>query len=354
MPNARARFSRIGRHVVGALLALAAARCETFDEAPRPYLRDAVDGLLPDPSQPLVVAFTKPVKPESVHAQIVRYDLNVYGQLADEDDDPSTNLQVFFSSDVGDASIGSSVLAPTHDALTITLAKPLPVGPRLAVLLSPGLADDEGSARAHRQRVPFGYEGVCSAHEKSQIFHDGTYFMLIAVTKPLPVVVQLFAAIALNDDGTFRAHFTDATRNREQPCPMKCDLGEACRLLPAPACVAPSEKAGSADEWPDFVPNLDPGYGFDFPVTGCVGDQEGAAILQGDPVDIVVDIPPVTLGAAKFTGEFAPGADGLIRASGSLTSAKVLIADGDSGSGEGSFTAVEIPADKVPAGVIMP
>jgi hypothetical protein len=62
-----------------------------------------------------------------------------------------------------------------------------------------------------------------------------------------------------------------------------------------------------------------------------------------------VEKPAVTLQAARFTGAFDKAADGSILGSGSLAAPAVLLNNNLVGPGEGSFKAVYIPPELVPA-----
>jgi hypothetical protein len=352
------------------LTSLTSMHCaEVYDAPPKPTIVGAIDSVLTDPTQTVVVRFSEPVVPSTLKARIVRLDTDTEGNLLDEDADPATQLDVlvdyphtFVTVDedgdpLPEAQLDKTISELSADGLTLSLrpVKTLPTGPRLALVIEAGLSDAKGNTVKNRTRLSFGYRFSCSATTRSANFVEGTYFMLVDVKKPLSVQVQLFAQFAMNDDGTFRAQFTNGDRNKiTTGCPETCKTSQVCRLLPTPACVAPSERAGEPTEYPDYFPFPTPPSGFSFPVTGCVEDQGALAAMQASPVDVVVEQPAVTLQAARFTGGFEKGADGVIVGSGSLAAPVVLLNGSPVGSGEGSFKAVYIPPDKVPAGTPAP
>src|SRR5690606_38214588 len=123
------------------------------------------------------------------------------------------------------------------------------------------------------------------------------------------------------------AQFTNADRNRALTCPTPCSNTEVCRLLPAPECVAPSTRAGTVDEWPDFIPNGTPPTGYSFFVQGCaVEDGSGNGVLTA-PATMNVESPKVTTEGLIMTASFAPGPDGVIRATGRLTADLVRLGE---------------------------
>jgi hypothetical protein len=349
-----------------ALVALGAAlftpRCAEYEPPPKPYIVGLQEGVLSDPTQTVVIKFTKPVKPETLRARIIRLETDVEGNLYDEDADPNTQVDVLVPfpyerklvDEDGDeidpdADKTISELSEDHTTLSLKPIATLPTGPRLALVIDAGLSDTEGHVVRDRQRLTFGYKFSCTATTRSANFLEGTYFMLVDVKKPLSVQVQLFAQFKMNEDGTFRAQFTNGDRRPNTGlCPSTCRDSEVCRLLPTPACVAPSERAGEPTEYPDYFPFPTPPYGFTFPVTGCVEDRGASAAMQASPVDVVVEKPAVTLQAARFTGAFDKSADGTILGSGSLAAPAVLLNNNLVGPGEGSFKAVYIPPDQVP------
>ena len=365
--TSRARPARRELVFAAALLASLTARCETYDPPPRPYLVGLVNGVLPDPKQVLEVAFSEPVDPATLRARLMRVETDTEGNLFDEDADPTTTPDVFLDypyapvppaegeAPVEDVTV--AVLSEDRRILRLRPKKVMPIGPRLAVVIEAGLSDDAGNRVRDRQRLTFGFELGVAVSSRSKIFVEGTYFMLVDVKKPLSAQVQLFAKFRLNDDGTFAAQFTNADRKTgDRGCPTACRASEVCRLLPAADCVPPSERAGDPSEHSDYYPFPTPPAGYSFPVKGIVQDEGTAAVMQADPVDVVVQQPPVTLQAARFTGAFEKQADGSVLASGSLAAPTVLLNGKPLGSsgGEGSFRAVLVPPNLVPPDVPSP
>jgi hypothetical protein len=115
-------------------------------------------------------------------------------------------------------------------------------------------------------------------------------------------------------------------------------------MLPQPTCVIPSERAGTPDEFPDYVP--DPGLptGYSFTAHGCAEDSaDGTASYVNLPVDVDVPSPQVTLRNTRFASSFAADANGIVRGTGAITSDDVLIGAISSGRGEGGLAARRVP-----------
>jgi hypothetical protein len=210
--------------------------------------------------------------------------------------------------------------------------------------------------RHNRTRIPFSYTVRCAKGTRAEKLQSGVYFVLLEVEQPLGTQIQLFGAIDVDPaSGTFVAQFTNGDRNPDGArCPSPCKDIDRCRLLPKPECVAPSLRAGTADEHTDFVPNAEPPTGYSFTVEGCaVDDGNGSGVVTA-PATMVVQSPPVTVEGLTMTAFFSPDAQGQVRATGSLTADTVLLGTTKLGAGKGSMTATFIPADKIPAGVPRP
>jgi hypothetical protein len=336
-------------------LVFAGSGCDFYYPPPEPTIVGEEDGLLSDPAAPLVIRFSEPIDPSTLRISVARYVTDSEGNLADEDDDPATELQPYVQHDeYGDLG-GSFVLDAAHRTLTITPDAPLPVGPRLVLLVAPGLADAAGHATHARRRLLFGYAFDLECGKPETTLVSGTYFFLANVTSPIPTQVQLFAKLEIDPaTGAVNGRFTNADRNPDTSrCgSLACKSTEACRLVPTPACVLPSEKASSTDEFSDYVPNGGPPIGYSFADTGCVQDQpDGSAVLVMAPVDVEVTSPPVTLRNVHLLGAFAPDAKGTLRATGSFSADAVLLGTTPSGAGKGDLTARQIPDDEAPPGI---
>ncbi len=349
------------RRIQAALFAtclLSAPACAYYEGPPQVTLVNEKDGTLPDAKAPLVVSFSKPADPKTVRIKLVRYTTDVEGNLADEDADPNTELDILFATDPEEGDDGGVAnLSDDGTALTIKPITVLPVGAALALLIEPGLSDELGNATKVRKKIIFSYAFELKCNAPSLVFVPGTYFVLADVKKPIPVQVKLFAAIVLDPvTGAFTGQFTNASRNKDPDrCPMPCKDTEVCRLLPAPACVAPSERAGSVDEFSDFLPNYTPPVGFTFSAHGCAVDQdENTVIFSSAPTDVQVQQPDVTLRNTILTASFVKDAMGTLRATGSLTADDVLIGSITSGPGQGGLTMRSLPADQVPPDVPQP
>jgi hypothetical protein len=339
-------------------LALAAllfgVSCEQYQSPPEPRLLGTDNATLTDVKAPLVIGFTKRIDPSTLRIKIARYDKDTELNLPDEDADPATSLELYFSRDgLGPPSGGTSELVDGRE-LRITFDEDHrpPVGPRLVAIIEPGLSDVDGNATAVRRRLVFGYEFQQAAAAATK-FPSGYYFFLVNVEPPpIPVQIQLLGWLDVEaETGKFTGQLTNGDRNRTQKCPTECKSFQACRLLPSPECVPPSERAGTVDEFSDFVPNYTPPSGFSFAVKGFVQDQEDGTVSFGiDPVDVIAQQPPVTVQGVKLSASFHTDEKGVWRGNGSLSATQFFIGTSPSGEGRGtldarSLTEAEVPPD---------
>ncbi|MEP7120763.1 MAG: hypothetical protein ABJE95_07635 [Byssovorax sp.] len=328
-----------------------AVGCADYEDPPSVTLDGVTNGHLSDTKAPLVLTFSKPPDPATVHIEIVRFVTDVEGDLADEDSNPATTLDVLykFPSGLGEGAVsGPGVFSSDGTRLTITPKTELPIGAGLAILVEKGLSDTTGHVTAVRKRIPFSYRFDLGCTKPSKVFHSGTYFFLADVKKPVPVQVKLFAAINVDPaTGEIVGRFTNAVRNPDpKRCTPACPASEACRLLPMQECVTPSLRAGTVDEFTDFVTNATPPTGFSFQTTGCVIDQaDGTAAFITAPIDVVVKSPPVTLTKTQITGSFKLSGD-ILRGSGAITAENVLLGTTSSEeAASGEMSARTIPAN---------
>lgn len=340
--------------LAAAIAIAAAASCERYDPPPRPAIEGLKEGLLGDPRAPLVIDFGTAIDPETLFVKVALFEADVEGNLRDEDADPDTELRVLVRRDPLDGDLGAKAeVDAAGGRLTLVLDSALPVGPKLVLIVEGGLRSPSGSVSRYRVRVPFSYTVKCAAGASA--FESGTYFVLLDVEQPLGTQIQLLAYIDVDPDtGALVGQFTNADRNPEQKCPSPCPADDVCRLLPAPECVLPSTRAGTVDEWPDFVPNAPPPTGYSFLVQGCSVDDGAASGVLTAPATMVVESPAVTVEGLTMTASFAPGQDGIVRATGSLTADVVRLGTNPLGPGKGSMSAVRVPDDRVPANVPRP
>jgi hypothetical protein len=330
--------------------------CAVFDAPPEVTIEGLTDGLLSDPTAPIVLAFSKPPVPSTVRLEIAKYIVDSNGLLGDQPGNTlGMPLQTLFTHDpVDDDSGGSDVLAPDGSTMTITLSVPPPVGGQLVVLVEPGLSDEAGTVTRVRRELVFGYASTLSCDAPVQTFQSGTYFFLVSVVEPVNVQIQLFGQIDVDPaTGAFNSVFTKAKRNPDPSrCDPPCPSTDVCQLLPSQACVIPSTVAGSVDDFSDYVPNPDAPTGFSFANTGCTV-QQGAmtASFATAPADVQVEMPMVTLRNTSLSSSFAPDSTGTLRGTGSLTADAVLLGTVDSGMGQGNLTARSIAPADVPPGV---
>jgi hypothetical protein len=335
-------------------IAFVVAACETFHAPPE---GSVVGGpVLHDNAAPLVIKFSKPFRPETLKLQVVPYDVDNEGNLADEIDGGDPDLHAYYSHNVDPSSPdfgGTSQVG--EDTLTI-FPVTLPVGRKLAVLVEPGLASTEKGVTSNvRDRLLFSYEFQCK-HLGTKIFTTGPYMFLIDVESPIKTQIQLFAQIRVDQaTGDFVGQFTNADRNRDgSRCPGGCKPEDACQTVPAPACVAPSVKAGGVDEWVDYVPNTVLPTGYSFLVHGCSEDIGNAVAIGTDPVDLVVQQPPVTAQGLVVLSSFQRDAQGVLRATGSGTAGEILLGTKPFGPAKATVHARSLPPDQLPPGIPFP
>ncbi len=344
-----------------AYLSLSAALlggCAIYDAPPAPFIEGGDDGSLDDPNLPIMLSFAEPVDPTTVNIKLVRFETDIEGNLADEDEDPETELKILFSSHPTEGDVGGlAEFVDNNSRLQIKPSATPPVGPQLAILVEKGLTDLNGNTTKTRKRIPFGYSFKLECTAPSAVFNTGHYFLLADIKAPLKVQVQLWAYFDVDPmTGEVTGQATNADRIKDpNRCPTPCAASEVCRLLPAPACVPPSEKAGTADEYSDYVPNFTPPTGYTFSINGCVVDQpDGSVIFATAPTDVIVQSPPVTLRNVTLATSFAIDADNVLRGSGSLAADQVLLGTTGSGKGEGSLTGRVVPPGDVPPDVPKP
>lgn len=338
--------------------ALSSTGCVLYDGPPQPRIDGAEAGVLTDPDAPLTIAFSEPVDPATVRVSVVRLVTDVEGNLGDEDADPDTDLDVLFSYDPVLGNVGGdAALDESNTHLVIDPAAPMPIGPKLAVLVEEGLSDLGGHKTTVRKRLLFSYKFELECNKPSVQFPSGGYFLLADIKSPLKVQVQLWASFEVDPaTGKVRGQATNADRNPDKSrCNLPCKSSEVCRLLPAPACVAPSERAGTADEYSDYIPNPTPPTGYSFTIDGCAQDQpDGSVVFVTAPVDVVVQSPPVTLRNVTLTAQLGKDAEGVLRGSGSLAADSVLIGTTPSGKGEGGLVLRNVPPGEVPEDIPKP
>jgi hypothetical protein len=333
-------------------VALATVGCEKYDSPPQVQIRDIEDGILPDPSAPIVLEFQEPVKADTLKVRIVLV-------LRGEEGDLLADADVFFDSEAQTG--GTGTLNEARTRYTIELDSTLPVGPRLGLELAAGLSDDEGNDWNVDQLVEFAYGFSCDPEDmEPTTFPSAVHFLLVDVEEPLAVQLPLLADIRVDSaNGTFVGQFTDADRDPAIDCSqfgLDCAAEEVCRTLPEPECVVPSTSALTTDEYPDYTHNVPP-EGFSFTATGCVKDQpDGTWAFTNDPVDVDVNMPQVRVLQIGLNASFAVDDEGVLRASGSFTALDILLGSvmSSSGAGSGSITTREIPSDEVKPGLPPP
>jgi hypothetical protein len=349
------------------LLAVAVAigaSCQTYVAPPEATLLGLSNGVLTNPAAPLVLQFSKAIDPSTLKLEVIKFDPDSEGQLPDETGDASVSLDPLFShdgtatGDAGDAGAGvdqggRGTLDATHTVFTIEPLARLPVGPKLAILIEPGLWDaghDATAQTAVRRRLLFSYAFSCEG-SGTKLVTSGAYFFLLDVQEPLGTQIKVLADLDVDSaTGKFVGQFTFASRKTDPArCSPACTMGNVCETLPPPSmCVVPSTRAGSADEWPDFYANSTPPVGFSFTVTGCAEDQpDGTATLGTQPANMVVQSPPVSVDGLVLLTSFTKSGDDLV-ATGTVTGDNIVFGTANLGSGHGDVLAQAIPASQAP------
>lgn len=349
--------------ISAALLALslaftAASGCANYDAPPEVSIAGIAEGKLFDNKAPIVIEFDKKPVASSIKLSVAPYHIDEEGRLRDEDEDDGTSLDPWFTHDpvAGDTG-GTAELSADGKSMTITLDHKLPLGASIVLVIEPGLSNEAGVTSTERRRLIFSYSTGLTCAEPVSVFKSGAYFFLASIVNPVPIQVSLFARIEVDPaTGATRTKFTKARRNPDpNRCPTPCETGQVCRLLPAPQCVLPSVPAGSVDEFSDYVPNPDPPTGFGFAVEACVVDQSASTTyFNTTKVDVEVMQPHVTLSDTELTAQFTVDAEGVLRGTGALTAAAVMLGVIDSGAGNGEVTARGLTDEEAPPDIPAP
>lgn len=338
------------------VILVALGACEDYEPPPDVSVEGMTNGVMTDPRAPFVIDFGMPVEESSVVVQVAFYDVDAGGNLPDERTPPQP-LRIVFKHDPTQGDFAATATFEDGDTkLRLVPTGAMPVGPQLVLLVDPGLRSQDGRERHYRTRIPFSYEVQCPPAARATAFQSGVYFLLLQVDKPIGTQIQLFGAIDVDSTtGAFVGQFTKARRNPDgNRCPTPCDSTDACTLYPSPHCVPPSTAAGTVDEYPDWIPNATPPTGFSFEVHGCAVDDGNATDVLTQPATMIVQQPSVTVQGLTMSAQFAPGADGVVRATGSLTADDTYLGKGALGPGSGTVTARRVPDGQVPSGVPQP
>jgi len=351
-----------GSTLVATSLAITALLgCEAYDSPPRASLPDVNElGILTDAAAPLRLAFHEPIDPATLQVRVIRYQVDGEGQLYDEDDDTTTVVDQIYGDIGGKRSGGIGDLDASKTLYTMSLTKTLPIGPQLAVVVEPGLADEEGNTWTVRQILKFGINFGCGDDLEPTNFPDARHFMQVEVDSPIDTQLQLFADIRIDPDtGLFVGQFTNGDRDPAIDCSvygLTCDAAtEVCRTLPEPACVEPSKRVATPDEYPDYIHNVEPPTGYSFTVRGCVENKTDALwAFTNEPVDVQVISPPVGVKGIKFNAQFEFDEQGVLRGEGAFSAAELFLGDTPNGVALGSVFMRDIPEDEVKDGFPAP
>ncbi len=342
-------------------LVVAQSACEKYVAPPEVSVQGAKDGVLTDSKAPLVLSFSKPIRPETLDIKILPLDLDIEGNLPDERGVPDAELKPLFSWTQVDRTSpdivgGSAELSGDDSALIVTPNAPFPVGQKLVAVVEAGLSTKDGVVTTVRKRILFSYDFRCSGTRGSKIVSSGSYFALLDIEEPVPVQIQLWAKFEVDPaTGNVRAQFTNADRKPGQSCPTDCGTEKVCRLLPNPECVVPSLKAGGVDEFPDFVPNATPPTGYTLTVNGCIEDQDAtSAAFVSAPANLVVQKPEVQVNGLILTASFKKDSAGVLRSTGTVTGSEIVFGSSRLKSGRGTANIRSISPELAPADIPAP
>lgn len=329
--------------LIAVVAVLAGAACEKYEAPPTVVIVGLTDATLADPKAPILLDFGGPIAPESFVVTVAKFTPDLEGDLP-----PDDQLEVYFRHDPNDTDrFGHVDLNADATQASLVPDGAFPVGPKLVLLVEAGLHFTDGRTRTIRTIIPFSYAIACGAGSKASLA-SGVYFVLLDVTDPIGTQIQLFGAFDVDPStGSLIAQFTNADRNMATKCPSACPSTDACRLLPAPECVPPSTKAGSVDEYSDFLPNAPPPTGYSIPVEGCATDNGAGTAIITAPATLAVVSPPVTVSGMTMTAFF----DASGRATGNLAADSVSLNGNLIGPGKGTMTAILVPPAQVPPGV---
>ena len=145
------------------LVVLGGTACETFNAPPEPVIVGLDQGILGDDSKkPLVIDFGEPVQESSVKVRVVPFVADGEGNLADKDNDDSTDIDAtaFFVAirRLRRTSAGRAGSARTARSSQSSRQARFRIGPRLAVLVEAGLSDKKGNKTKAQRILPFGYQ----------------------------------------------------------------------------------------------------------------------------------------------------------------------------------------------------
>lgn len=327
---------------------LAAVSCEKFEAPPEVTIVGLKDGRLADAQAPLELAFSRPIQPSTLRLKIGKKQTDPEGILPDDNGGVAPEGFYFFTYPPPGESGGEALLLG-DTGMRISFKSQPPVGPSLVLVVEPGLTGVNGVDVKTRRVTTFGYGASCRGNVSSGPFVSGQYFFLVDVIEPLGLQIQLLASIVVDPaTGAMKAQFTNADRIADPSrCPTPCSDKEVCKLIPEPKCVAPSERASTVAEYPDFFANNQPPVGYTFFARGCAEEQTpGVVTFTNEPVDAQVQQPKVTIKNIVLSSSFSVDAQGQLRGTGTFTAEDVLLGTISSGAGQGNLNAVLIPADK--------
>lgn len=349
------------RKLISALLVssvvVVASACANFNGPPEVRIKGGESGVLPDASSPITLVFNKPFKDGTLAFKIVPLTVDDEGNLSDElpEEGARSELLAIFQHDANGAeSGGTSEVDASKGTVTIKPSGQMPIGQKLALLIEPGLENLAGVATTVRTRIAFAFDLKC-AKKPITTFPSGAYFLALNVEKPLGAQIQLFGDFAVDEStGEFKAQFTNADRNpdRSRCKTVSCGAADACRTLPAEACVAPSEKIISLDEFPDFVANGAPPTGYGVLAEGCLAEQpDGSIAMATRSVDLKVTTPAVTVQGLTIVLNFKKDGANVLRGTGGGTGINTFLGTSPLGQAVGTVLARSITPEQAPPGI---
>jgi hypothetical protein len=344
---------------VAIVATVSSAACDTYVAPPEITVVGAKDGVLTDTKAPLVLSFSKAIKRETLKLAIVALDVDLEGNLPDERDSGTeevAELKALFRTDATETLGGTVDYAADDSGIVVRPTAPFPVGQKLALVVEAGLSTKDGVATTVRKRILFSYDFKCSGTKGTKVVPSGAYYALLDIQEPVPVQIQLWGRMEVDAaTGNVRAQFTNADRSAALKCPTDCGAEKVCRLKPAPDCVVPSLKAGSVDEYSDFVPNVTPPTGYTVTLSGCLEDQdETTAAFVTAPANLVVQKPEVQVNGLILTAALKKDASGIVRSTGTVTGSEIVFGIARLSSGKGTATIRSVPEAEAPTNIPPP
>jgi len=311
------------------IAALGALSCEEFDPAPEVRLTLPEGGAFL-PGNPLVLAFSEAVDPDTLRVQIWPDQRDIEGAFLSSAE-PVVNTCTVDTSPCGDLTL--EVSSDGESATLLLDEEGLgKSGPPYVLHVLPGLEDEAGNATGQDLYFDYQFRSDMFVNEDPVEFDDGVYILVGSVTQPLPAVLTLISDVKVLETGEFYLAGAEGD-------PISSDFPNNTRN--------PEELLVDEED-----------TGFTAYVTGFIQLREGKRLLETQPVNVEIPLGPlvVTLEDVRLFGEIVEGPEGFDRIEGTLSFTKVVLTNTSSGASteyDGDATAVTadyVPPELAPAG----